>query len=162
MIQEGRVLCGGPLPPSSLNQGPNQDSHPEQGWGTKDLGPQGPGTPRAILLGGVGAPFNKTSKHPRAVGGVWVLESTPPVRPHGLYCPRGHGVSVGAAPRGPAGSSCVILEPSPARQALASPRPSSEPVSISIPGLWQDTRGTVAAKGIPAMVTDNVYPMVSA
>lgn len=152
----------GPPATSSLNQGPNQDSHPEQGGG--GLRPWVPKAQEHHVQSSWevwGLPLTR----PQSIQGQWersvqTLNHPPPVRPHGLCCPRGRGVSVGAAPQRACRGSCVILEPSPARQALASPhRPSSEPVSISIHSFMAGHQGHCGRRGIPAMMTDNAYPM---
>lgn len=123
----------GPPATSSLNQAKPRLSPEQGGWGLRTWVPKAQEHP-CNPPGSVGAPFNKTSKHPRAVGGRCVQTHEYFTRPPPwAVLSTGTRVSVGAAPRGPAGapvSSWSLHQP---RRALASPTgPAQSLFSISI------------------------------
>lgn len=151
MIQEGQS-CVGPPATSSLNQGPNQDSHPEQGGGgLRTWVPKAQEFPRAILLGVWGLPSQQDLKASKGSGrGVSRPQITPPVRPMGCAVHGDTGSRWGQLPEGLQGGSCVILEPSPASGPWHLPTgPAPEPVSISIPQFYGRTPGALWAARHP-------------
>ena len=68
----------GPPATSNLNQGPNQDFHSEQGGGGLRTWVSKAQDHHVQSSWELGAPFNKTSKHPRGVGEVCPDPEPPP------------------------------------------------------------------------------------
>lgn len=96
----------GPLPPVASTRAKPRLSPRTRGWGTKDLGPQGPGTPRAISWE-VWGPFNKTLKASKGSERCVQTLNHPlyPSAPMGCAV-HGHGVSWGQPPEGLQGLLC--------------------------------------------------------
>lgn len=142
----GTVLCGGPLPPVA-QPGAKQDSHPEQGGGgLRTWVPKAQEHHVQSSWEVWGLPLTR----PQSIQGQWercVQTLNHPTRPpHGLCCPRGHGVSVGAAPQGlqgaPVSSWSLHSQTGPGISPPAQLRACFDFYSQ----FWQDTRGTVGGE----------------